>query len=107
MDTKTTITASLVGLGLIANAALAVLPKDEEPTYTKEGEKVAVERIVCEPFTYVASKEEIVDYVTKIQALIDQRTALGIPLDNEDIERLERYKTRFVEDAGEVEKINK
>ena len=105
MDTKT-IGAIIITAGLSATIAVAV-PETEAPTYgdtgvMRGGEKVIdVDRMVCEQFKYAKTASEIANEVIGIQATLDTRV-----LDEEERTRLERIKTRFIQDTLEAEKKN-
>lgn len=105
MDTKT-IGAIIITAGLSATIAVAV-PETEAPIYTdtgitKGGEKVVeVVRSVCEPFEYKLTASEIASQVEGIQTILGTKA-----LDEKERARLERIKTRFIQDAVEAEKKN-
>ena len=96
------------GIGVVLTATtLVAVPKSENPTYTKEGDKIHVERNICEPFEYSATKADMIKTANSIQATIDSGKVLNIPLSQKEIDRFERYKTRFIEDANKADNIGK
>lgn len=107
-QTLKTVGAGLVGVALTASIAV-MLPEVEQPaTYVATGEfKDGMELYkitrpnVCKPFEYTATLKEVVEAANIAQESIDS----GL-VDERKISEIEEYKTRFIQDAQELSKIN-
>lgn len=106
METKTFISA-LAGAVLTATIVVSLPETEQKGIYTPTGqikdgqEIIKISKQICEPFEYQGTRDEIVGYIEKIQENIDT----GQYANENTAERIERYKTRFIEDVNEIEKL--